>query len=415
MEKLMKIIIILFIIIVLLIGGVLYLLKKSDNSNENEVNININSEDFEITGSDELNEVESTNLVFNIKQCIQYYIDYINDNNYKAVMKVSDENYIKSNNITEENIKNKSSKFMESSYFIDKTYEKNVTVDKSIYYIYGRLVNSETYENIDNVNFTVIIDSQNQTFSVIPEVMENSNFNYNLNIKYDNNDYYNEYTYKNFSDSEILDEYFSYYKNLVIKQPEKAFDLLDSEYKKIRFNNSVDMYKEYLTNIDLERVYPENFILDYKENCKEYVVIDKNGLYYIIDEIKPMNISFKLDTYSIMSEKFKETYDKGKDSERVTLNIDKWLKMIQNKDYYNAYNTLDETFRNTYFGNINNFKQYIDQNYGKQFEYEMETTKEYSTNIYIQTVKISQNGEEKEFNFVIKLLEDRKFILSFQI
>lgn len=415
MEKLMKIIIILFIIIVLLIGGVLYLLKKSDNSNENEVNININSEDFEITGSDELNEVESTNLVFNIKQCIQYYIDYINDNNYKAVMKVLDENYIKSNNITEENIKNKSSKFMESSYFIDKTYEKNVTVDKSIYYIYGRLVNSETYENIDNVNFTVIIDSQNQTFSVIPEVMENSNFNYNLNIKYDNNDYYNEYTYKNFSDSEILDEYFSYYKNLVIKQPEKAFDLLDSEYKKIRFNNSVDMYKEYLTNIDLERVYPENFILDYKENCKEYVVIDKNGLYYIIDEIKPMNISFKLDTYSIMSEKFKETYDKGTDSERVTLNIDKWLKMIQNKDYYNAYNTLDETFRNTNFGNINNFKQYIDQNYGKQFEYEMETTKEYSTNIYIQTVKISQNGEEKEFNFVIKLLEDRKFILSFQI
>lgn len=415
MEKLMKIIIILFIIIVLLIGGVLYLLKKSDNSNENEVNININSEDFEITGSDELNEVESTNLVFNIKQCIQYYIDYINDNNYKAVMKVLDENYIKSNNITEENIKNKSSKFMESSYFIDKTYEKNVTVDKSIYYIYGRLVNSETYENIDNVNFTVIIDSQNQTFSVIPEVMENSNFNYNLNIKYDNNDYYNEYTYKNFSDSEILDEYFSYYKNLVIKQPEKAFDLLDSEYKKIRFNNSVDMYKEYLTNIDLERVYPENFILDYKENCKEYVVIDKNGLYYIIDEIKPMNISFKLDTYSIMSEKFKENYDKGTDSERVTLNIDKWLKMIQNKDYYNAYNTLDETFRNTYFGNINNFKQYIDQNYGKQFEYEMETTKEYSTNIYIQTVKISQNGEEKEFNFVIKLLEDRKFILSFQI
>lgn len=415
MEKLMKIIIILFIIIVLLIGGVLYLLKKSDNSNESEVNININSEDFEITGSDELNEVESTNLVFNIKQCIQYYIDYINDNNYEAVMKVLDENYIKVNDITEESIEGKSSKFIKSRYFIDKTYEKDVTVNQIIYFIYGRLVNSETYEDIDNVNFTVIIDSQNQTFSVIPEVMENSNFNYNLNIKYDNNDYYNEYTYKNFSDSEILDEYFSYYKNLVLKQPEKAFDLLDSEYKKIRFNNSVDMYKEYLTNIDLERVYPENFILDYKENCKEYVVIDKNGLYYILDEIKPMNISFKLDTYSIMSEKFKETYDKGTDSERVTLNIDKWLKMIQNKDYYNAYNTLDETFRNTNFGNINNFKQYIDQNYGEQFEYEMETTKEYSTNIYIQTVKISQNGEEKEFNFVIKLIEDRKFILSFQI
>ena len=299
--------------------------------------------------------------------------------------------------------------------YIDKTYEKDVTVNQIIYFIYGRLVNSETYEDIDNVNFTVIIDSENQAFSVIPEVIENSNFNYNLNIKYDNDDYYNEYTYKNFSDSEILDEYFTYYKNLVLKQPEKAFNLLDSEYRKIRFNNSVDMYKDYLTSIDLEKVYPENFTLDYKENCKEYVVVDKNGLYYIIDEIKPMSISLKLDTYSIMSDKFKETYDKGTDLEKVSLNIDKWLKMIQNRDYYNAYNILDETFRNNNFGDLNNFKQYIDQNYGVQFEYKIENTKEYNTNIYIQTVKVSVNGEEKELNFVIKLLENRKFILSFQI
>ena len=283
-------------------------------------------------------------------------------------MKVLDENYIKTKDITEESIKDKSYKFIKSNYFIDKTYEKDVTVNQIIYFIYGRLVNSETYEDIDNVNFTVIIDSENQAFSVIPEVIENSNFNYNLSIKYDNDDYYNEYTYKNFSDSEILDEYFTYYKNLVLKQPEKAFNLLDSEYRKIRFNNSVDMYKDYLTSIDLEKVYPENFTLDYKENCKEYVVVDKNGLYYIIDEIKPMSISLKLDTYSIMSDKFKETYDEGIDLEKVSLNIDKWLKMIQNRDYYNAYNILDETFRNNNFGDLNNFKQYIDQNYGVQFE-----------------------------------------------
>lgn len=415
MEKIIKIIIIFFIIIVLLICGVLYLLKKNDNSGENEVSSNINSEDFEITSSNELKEVESTNVVLNVKQCIQYYIDYINDNNYEAIMKVLDENYIKVNDITEESIEGKSSKFIKSRYFIDKTYEKDVTVNQIIYFIYGRLVNSETYEDIDNVNFTVIIDSENQAFSVIPEVIENSNFNYNLSIKYDNDDYYNEYTYKNFSDSEILDEYFTYYKNLVLKQPEKAFNLLDSEYRKIRFNNSVDMYKDYLTSIDLEKVYPENFTLDYKENCKEYVVVDKNGLYYIIDEIKPMSISLKLDTYSIMSDKFKETYDEGIDLEKVSLNIDKWLKMIQNRDYYNAYNILDETFRNNNFGDLNNFKQYIDQNYGVQFEYKIENTKEYSTNIYIQTVKISVNGEEKELNFVIKLLENRKFILSFQI
>ena len=54
-------------------------MKKNDNSGENEVSSNINSEDFEITSSNKLKEVESTNVVFNVKQCIQYYIDYIND------------------------------------------------------------------------------------------------------------------------------------------------------------------------------------------------------------------------------------------------------------------------------------------------------------------------------------------------
>ena len=157
MENIIKIIFIFFIIIVLLICGVLYLLKKNDNSGENEVSSNINSEDFEITSSNELKEVESTNVVFNVKQCIQYYIDYINDNNYEAIMKVLDENYIKTKDITEESIKDKSYKFIKSNYFIDKTYEKDVTVNQIIYFIYGRLVNSETYEYIDNVNFTVII------------------------------------------------------------------------------------------------------------------------------------------------------------------------------------------------------------------------------------------------------------------
>ena len=125
MEKLIKIIIILFIIIVVLICGVLYLLKKNDNSSENEASPNINSEDFEITSSNELKEVESTNVVLNVKQCIQYYIDYINDNNYEAIMKVLDENYIKVNDITEESIEGKSSKFIKSRYLFQYDKGKN--------------------------------------------------------------------------------------------------------------------------------------------------------------------------------------------------------------------------------------------------------------------------------------------------
>ena len=50
-------------------------------------------------------------------------------------------------------------------------------------------------------------------------------------------------------------------------------------------------------------------------------------------------------------------------------NINKYIEMINNKDYTAAYSVLDETFKNNYFGTVNNLEQYINKRreYHKNF------------------------------------------------
>lgn len=412
MKKLIKYMIIVFIIIIILILILLFLMKKNNNS-ENVVSQEekIDANAFEIQPEEKLTEVESTELVFNIRNCIQTYIDYINDNNYDAVLEVLDKNYIKNNYITKDIIKQNSVEFLKTIIWINEVYQKEITNEQRIYFVNGEIIDSNTYEDKGELKFTVIIDDINQTFAVIPEII---NDDYNLTIKYDDENYYNEYIYKNYPEVEIFTEYFNYYKELAIKRPEKAFVLLNEDYKEKRFNNSLERYKEYLKDIDVNNIYPDKFSINFKEEYKEYVGIDKQGIYYIFNETSPMVFSIKLDTYTLASDEFIETYDNGSEEDKVSMNIDKWLEMIKNKDYYNAYDILDETFRNNNFNGVENFKEYIEQNYSDNFTYSFEKIEKYNE-IYTQIVTLNIDNQEKQKNFVVKLLDNRQFILSFEI
>lgn len=415
MKKLIKYMMIVFTIIIILIV-ILLILTKNDNNNENGINKEekIDSNAFEIKPEEELKQVKSIELVFNIKNCIQNYIDYINDDNYDAVMKVLDKNYIKNNNITKDNIKQESSKFLKSIFWISDVYQKELTNEQKVYFIEGKIINSNTYEYVEKLKFTVIIDEVNQAFAVIPEIINDENYNYNLTIKYDAEDYYNEYNYKNYSEAEIFTEYFNYYKELAINRPEEAFNLLDVEYKQKRFTSSLNRYKEYLKDIDINNIYPDKISINFKEDYKEYVCIDKQGRYYIFCETEPMNISIKLDTYTLMSEKFKETYDSSPNEKKVSMNVNKLLEMIKNKDYYNIYDILDENFKNNNFKDIEAFRQYIKQNYNDNFTYEFGTIEQYN-DVYVQTINLKFENQEKQKRFIVKLLDNREFIFSFEV
>ena len=117
-------------------------------------------------------------------------------------------------------------------------------------FIEGKIINSNTYENIENLKFTVIIDEVNQAFAVIPEIINDENYNYNLTIEYDNENYYNEYNYKNYSEAEIFTEYFNYYKELAIKIDRSNYNDFIDKINNYSNNQSLQEELEYLDELE---------------------------------------------------------------------------------------------------------------------------------------------------------------------
>ena len=129
-----------------------------------------------------------------------------------------------------------------------------------------------------------------------------------------------------------------------------------------------------------------------------------------------MEYTVKLDTYTIMTDKFKEEYLSGNDNKKVIMNIDKFIQMINNYDYKAAYEVLNDTFKQNNFGSEESFKQYMQNTY---YRYNSISIKDFSkqNNVYIYQITITnkQNDkEQKEMNIIMKLNSETNFEMSFE-
>ncbi|MBQ2937506.1 MAG: hypothetical protein IJE05_01260 [Clostridia bacterium] len=405
--------IIILIIFIILISIVISIYKN--NNSDGNISEEIDESSFDIDIKEDISKVILNNEFYNVKNCVQYYIDYLNDENYDAIYKVLDENFIKDNDITVENLKNANIKLNGNKYIVNKMNKKDKDLDIIIYFVYGKVVNDD-YTSEEEKNFTVIMDYSQDIFAIIPKNLEeNSSYEYNFDIKDDTIDYYNEFINETPSEQDILTEYFNYYKDLAIHNPSEAFALLEEEYRNKRFDNEESKYIKYLKDINVDNIYPDKYMYNEYDDYAEYVCLDKNGIYYIFEETAPMEFTLKLDTYTIETEKFITEYDSADDEKKVMMNIDKWIMMLENKDYENAYNSLDETFRNNNFENLENFEEYIKNNIPNNNSLEFEEYNYVGDGIYTEKIKLTNNEENIEKTLIIQLQEDRKFVLSFDI
>lgn len=411
-KLLSSIILVIFIIIIICLS--IKLLKKLSYKFEvsNEV---IDEESFDIKVDNNISKVTSRDEFFNVENCIKCYIDYINDDNYEAVKTLYDLNYIKNNNISIKDIENTNKDLANSRYIIKDMNKKEINENDVVYYCNGISANFENNKFLE-INFSVLIDYEKSIFSIIPENMEeNDSFEFNYNFSLDSENYYNEYINEAISYEKVLEEYFDFYKFFIINNSKLAFSLLDDEYKEKRFNNEYSNYYEYLNEINIDNVYIDKYLYEYKDDYMEYVCLDKNGYYYIIDEKNPMDFTIKLDTYTIETDKFKEQYDNSDDEKKALFNIDKWCTMLYNKDYLNAYNLLDSNFKNNNFNDINSFKEYIKNNSLTNCTWEYGTQKYIGNKTYTQDVKFSNGTDVISKTIIVKLLENRKCVISFNI
>ena len=230
---------------------------------------------------------------------------------------------------------------------------------------------------------------------------------------------YNLFKNINVTNEDMARNYLNDYINKALNYPELAYNLLDEEYKNKRFGN-LEEYKNNMSENEnqMENTTMVKYGVNEKDNYTEYIIVDNFDNYYTIKENGIMNYTILLDNYTIKTEEFITTYNKASDAKKVATDIEIFIKMINNKDYKNAYECLSSEFKQNYFKTIDEFKNYVQKNF---YDTNYITIKNVQTksNVYTCTANIKSGvgvaADDMDKNFIIKLNPNAEFELSFEI
>lgn len=435
--KKIKILIISIIILILIIGVILMVFNnKNNNINENFAN---NVEVVSEKSEDNRSDITTTNYYI-IQKCISQYLGIINKNN-PAYYRVNDngenvkfvnedyikgriydllsENYINKNNITKNNVYSYVENITENVNFcmLDAKVIKNDNINQ--YIIYGFIESAEN-EFITNKYYIINLDENNNIFSVEPISKKYDNLNDISvdNVKIEKNENNKIPTVKINSETQCKN-YLTEFKRMMLSNQEVAYEYLDKDYREKRFGN-LNQFKNYINKNkdELKSLSISEYLVNVYDDYTEFVCKDKSGIIYIFDAETPLKYTVKLDTYTIISDKYKSEYDSAETQKKVQMNIDKWVQMLNNRDYSSAYNLLDETFRNNTFGSQEKFEKYMNENYSLQYSITYNEYKE-ENDISIMSITLKdilgKNETTKDLKIIMQLNNNYDFVMSFEI
>lgn len=434
------------IVCVLIIIIVIILIINKNFETKYEYEEHPDEEYYEI-GLTEFEVVTDASFFFKIEDCLNLYYEYLNINEFEeeeyipgmeestatimgitsedekrqAIIDVLSSKYIKENNITAKNLYD----FVEAvdleKYKIQISKEE-VYTNSNIKncYVVGKIINKDNYKVMKNIYFIVNSNVEDDCFSIYPLDKEPKNLKDLINNEKIDENNYNVVPATVITDEEKVVKYFSNFKMNAINKTDYAFELLDEEYRKKRFNNSREEFDKYIdSNIDeISQNTLKKYMFQTNGGNREYICKDKYDNFYIFEESGIMQYTVKLDTYTIESDEFKETYEKASEQDKIGMNIDKWFSMLNNRDYQAAYKVLDETFRNDNFGSVDQFEEYMRELYPLHYTTEKGNIKKES-NAYIQDIIIKDITEEDkneyDNNIIMQLKEGTEFSMSFYI
>lgn len=426
--KYIKLMMIVIVIIIVVIIGLIGILMSKNNENTMNQNEEFYEDEIEIEyePNEQISLVNNKNTYYAVKDILTRYLQYNSDIknskdkeiSIKAISDMLDINYKNESNITDKKIETLSKNYdTANGIYIEKMYELEKSSRINIYYIYGKC---------NKIDYKIIIktDSYNNSFSIFPEeyIVENeyNESNIDSNIKIDGKDIEikenNTFKYKNISNKDMAINYFNDYIQIINNNIEKAYEMLDEEYKLKRFA-TIKEYTDYIKTIVVGK---ETAVVNVSKENENIVYECKNmNNKYIFIEESFMNYKVRLDDYTIDSKAFNEKYNEVNNRDKGILNIDKFFKMINMKDYTSAYNVLDESFKSNNFKTQSDFENYIKN---KVFNYNKVSYKEYNNQITgIHTYKViltdatEASNKQVEFNIVMQLKEGTDFVMSFSI
>ncbi len=226
------------------------------------------------------------------------------------------------------------------------------------------------------------------------------------------------FEYLTITEEKMCRIYLERFSELQINKPKEAYELIEETYKKERFPNYKN-FEEYVTKLktQIQEGVLSKYSVQHFDDYTEYTLVDTFNHSYTIIATGVMNYKIRLDNYTIKVEDYDKNYAKLSEEEKVASNIYIFLSMINMKDYEHAYKLLDDTFKKNNFKTLNQFKEYINNNF---FLYNIEVAKgeiQEQGKFYVYKTKIAENNsraaEQKDLTIVMQLKEDSDFVISF--
>ena len=435
MKSKIKWIILALVVIILILLATILLLPKDDNKETKDVEKNTTSsnekEEDKLKSSKELGIVVPEDdkeqqpgykEYYTVLNCISTYLDAVNSNNSNYFGKDEDGNLVK--NVSQEEINKKVQSMLSSnsSQNIEMYEEKYMYIPINMlrktgktvqsYAVYGVLANSNM-EYINEASFIVNLDTLNNTFSI--EIIANNSNISQLSVEekdsIEENDY-NGFTYQEIDEKYKSRQLFENMKYLMIVKPDIIYGRLDEEYKTNRFGsyerfkNYIDNNKDFITGVSAKR---------YKKSDSQVIITDQYSTRYEFEVENPSQYTVKTDNYVFLLDDDKNQYKESTEEEKAKYNINRWIKMLNYRDYEFAYNHLDEEFRNSKFETVEDFENQIKEKYPDRYVAGI-TKIEQDGNVWIAELELTIEDEEfseKYMTIIIKPENEGEFSLSF--
>lgn len=437
MKKLIALLISVILVIIILIVGIMMMINKNikdEAAIEQLLYQNSIDNPGYIIKDQKPEKVKLENLYFSIDSCVQKMLSYVKEDNRTGVYNLLKEDYIKSQNITEDNV-------FEAIHLQNIKYLKL----KEAYVITGLNYSSYYLKTLinggNNIYFNVNWDTENEAFDlklITKEEYEKAINETITDVKSEeetiekNN--YNGIPYKYLGEDDLVEKYFLDYIENAVEFPEEAYNNLDEEYRNKKFG-SLENFRQYVkNNPDIEDIYKTyNTNMEDYSNYMEYLTSNKNikiekyskqnqdgytkyicqdtyNNYYIFKVTGIMQYSIILDTYTIPIPEFTKKYETSNAEEKVILNINKFMQSLNDKDYKYAYSLLADSFKEANFKTQKDFENYIKTNFFEKNEFKYEKFGDEANTYYTYQIKVTDRNKKKDEELTktfIILLEDR--------
>lgn len=382
-------------------SAIINTINNNANSIENDlINEDVIKDAPQLSFNTQIQEITANSMLYSITKNINKYFNYIKEGNIEAVNELGgNDTYTIPNN---------------AKYVVKQAYStENGFMTK--YYTYGILTiaNGDLTATEQEVCIIMYVDLDNNTYKLettTKEVLANmQELTQEENIEISKGTY-NTYEYEYVDNVKQMEIYLEDYTFQIFNNTEKAYNLLNEEYRNKRFGN-INEFMKYLNEKQnqLRNIKIIQYKVDDIDGEKIYKGTDEYGNYYHIIEKNYMEYEVILDNYTM------QDYSDATQEEKIKKSAEKFILMINAADYTNAYNLLETTFREINFQTEQDFVNYIKTNW---FARNIIASKEVREDgICVVTIKetLSSNSNKIEKQFKVNMGDGMNFTIEFDV